>query len=92
VRQALFNKPAALQCFLDSIGFDQACAEYWLRDGLCAINNCIFLYLQQMIVNKLTNMAVAQGMKNAASCEEAMCELEFCTFFRCKSQEDEYQK
>jgi hypothetical protein len=77
VRLAFFNKPSALQCFVDSIGFDQACSKCWLTDGLCSMKHCTFLYIQQMIVNTMTNFAVGGGMKNAASCEEAMCELQF---------------
>jgi len=77
VKQAFFSKATALQCMMDNIGFDKACSECWLTDGLCSMNHCTFLYLQQMIVNKMTNFAVAQGMKNAATCEEAMCESVF---------------
>ena len=77
VKKAFFSEAAALQCMTDTIGFDQACSECWLTDGLCSLNHCTFLYLQQLIVNKMTNFAVAQGMKNAATCEEAICELVF---------------
>jgi hypothetical protein len=78
VKKSSFDGYAAgLQCFKDTIGFDPPCSKCWLTCGQCAAKNCLFLYLQQMIINKLTNFEVASGVKNAPTCEEAMCELDF---------------
>lgn len=78
VKKATFRgREAGLQCFIDTIGFDIPCSNCWLSCGYCARDNCMFLYQQQAIINRLTNFEVASGMKNAATCEEAMCELNF---------------
>jgi hypothetical protein len=78
VKKATFKGyEAGLQCFIDTIGFDIPCSNCWLTCGYCARDNCMFLYQQQAITNRLTNFEVASGMKNAATCEEAMCELNF---------------
>ena len=62
---------AALQCHIDTIGFDYACSECWTRDEVCTRNNCIFIYLQSLIINTVANFQVGPDKITSATCEEA---------------------
>jgi len=67
----------ALQCHIDTIGFDYECSKCWVNDEICARDNCVFIYLQSQIINTVGNFKVAPGTITSATCEEAMCELVF---------------
>ena len=68
---------SAVQCHMDTIGFDETCSICWVKDEICARNNCVFIYLQAVIINHVFKFAVSPNAITSATCEEAMCELEF---------------
>jgi len=68
---------AAVQCHMDTIGFDEKCSICWVKDEICARKNCVFIYLQAVIINHVFKFAVSPNAITSATCEEAMCELEF---------------
>jgi hypothetical protein len=64
---------AAVQCHLDTIGFDYNCTGCWITDEMCARDNCVFIFLQASLVNSVGNFAVGPGTITSATCDEAMC-------------------
>eukprot|EP00547_Thalassionema_nitzschioides_P010035 CAMPEP_0194224566 /NCGR_PEP_ID=MMETSP0156-20130528/37792_1 /TAXON_ID=33649 /ORGANISM="Thalassionema nitzschioides, Strain L26-B" /LENGTH=329 /DNA_ID=CAMNT_0038956195 /DNA_START=575 /DNA_END=1564 /DNA_ORIENTATION=+ len=58
------------------ISFTGTCAECWSRDVMCTKKHCAFIFLQSLLINKLTNYSVGENINTAASCEEAFCEVE----------------
>jgi len=65
------------ECNEESIGFTEQCATCWTEDQLCAKKNCVFIYLQSMIVNQVSNFNVGLGDITSATCDEALCGPEF---------------
>lgn len=64
---------AAIQCHLDTIGFDETCSKCWVEDEMCARNNCVFIYLQALMINNVGNFKVGPGTITSATCDESMC-------------------
>lgn len=64
---------AAVQCHLDTIGFDMNCTKCWITDEMCARDHCVFIYLQASLINSVGNFAVGPGTITSATCDEAMC-------------------
>jgi hypothetical protein len=62
---------------MDDIGFTYDCAWCWTVDELCAARNCVFIYLQSVLLNKVGNFQVGMEHITAASCDEALCGPEF---------------
>lgn len=58
------------------ISFTGTCAQCWSRDVMCTKKHCTFIFLQTVLINKLTNYSVGENINTAASCEEAFCEME----------------
>lgn len=71
------SKSAELQCMDDTVGFDDMCTQCWIEDFACTRKHCAFIGLQQMIIKTLSNFTVDPKTITAATCEEAMCEMEF---------------
>ncbi|CAJ1949271.1 unnamed protein product [Cylindrotheca closterium] len=61
----------------DMIGFSEECATCWTVDQLCAKKNCVFIFFQGVMINKLTNFQVGPNEITSATCDEAMCGPEF---------------
>lgn len=74
---------AALQCHVDTIGFDEKCATCWVNDEICARNHCVFIFLQAAVINQLGNFAVSLDEMTSAMCEEAWCEDKNAFFVPC---------
>jgi hypothetical protein len=55
------------------IGFTSDCASCWTADELCAKKNCVFLFLQGVILNNIGNFNVGMEHITGATCDEAMC-------------------
>lgn len=68
---------AAMQCQMNTIGFDRNCSECWVNDEVCARDNCAFVFLQSLLINNVGNFIVAPETITSATCEEAMCERVF---------------
>jgi len=49
---------AVLQCHMDTIGFDYACAECWTVNIMSTKAHCTFIYLQSLIINSFANFEV----------------------------------
>jgi len=77
VKGLFSGSSAALQCMDETVGFDEACSKCWIDDMQCATHYCSFIGIQSMIINTLSDLRVAPGTITSATCEEAMCELEF---------------
>jgi len=74
----LGGRSAVLECLnSDPIGFQGECAECWADDIFCARSHCAFIFLQSNLINTVSNFQVGAETITAATCEEAMCELEF---------------
>jgi hypothetical protein len=67
----------AIQCHLDTIGFDVPCSECWVAVEECAIQYCSFIQMQAWIIDNLGNFEVGPDVVTAAMCEEAICEVTF---------------
>jgi hypothetical protein len=65
------------ECNEVDIGFTEPCAECWTVDELCAKKHCVFIYLQSMIVNQVSNFNVEYDDITSATCDEALCGPEF---------------
>lgn len=61
----------------EPIGFTDNCAQCWTTDIFCARSHCAFIFLQSNLINTVSNFQVGEDTITAATCEEAMCELEF---------------
>ena len=79
VKRSLFGGgfSAAQDCNENLIGFTEDCATCWTVDQLCAKKHCLFIFLQGVLTNKLTNFEVGPGEITSATCDEAMCGPEF---------------
>lgn len=77
-KKSLFGgKDAVQRCNENSIGFSEQCAKCWTEDELCAKKNCVFIYLQSVMLNKMTNFEVGPNQITSATCDEAMCGVDF---------------
>jgi hypothetical protein len=77
-KKSLFGGEDAVQeCNRDDVGFTDDCARCWTVDVLCAKKNCIFIFFQGVMINKLTNFQVGPNEITSATCDEAMCGPEF---------------
>lgn len=77
-KKALFGGEDAVQeCNRDDIGFTEDCARCWTVDELCAKKNCVFIFFQGVMINKLTNFQVGPNEITSATCDEGMCGPEF---------------
>lgn len=65
------------KCNEESVGFSKECATCWTVDELCAKKNCVFIFFQGVMINKLTNFQVGPNEITSATCDEAMCGPEF---------------
>lgn len=61
----------------EPICFRGKCAECWTEDIFCARSHCAFIFLQSNMINTVTTFQVGEDTITSATCEEAMCELEF---------------
>lgn len=59
-----------------TIGFTGTCARCWARDVMCTKKHCTFIFLQTVLINKMTNYSVGENVNTGANCEEAFCEME----------------
>lgn len=64
-------------CNEELIGFSEECARCWTVDQLCAKKNCVFIYLQSLLVNEVSNFNVDPDDISTATCDEALCGPEF---------------
>lgn len=64
-------------CNEDEIGFSEECATCWTKDELCAKTSCVFIFLQSVILNQVSNFNVELGDITTATCDEALCGPEF---------------
>lgn len=71
------GREAVQECNENSIGFSEECATCWTVDQLCAKKNCVFIFFQGVMINKLTNFQVGPNEITSAMCDEAMCGPEF---------------
>jgi len=74
---------SALQCHVDTIGFDEKCSLCWVKDEICARDHCLFIFLQASVINQLGNFAVSLDEMTSAMCEEAWCEDRNANFVPC---------
>jgi hypothetical protein len=65
------------QCNEDLIGFTPDCAMCWTVDELCSKKNCVFIFLQGVMINNIGNFQVGLEHVTSASCDEAICGPEF---------------
>jgi hypothetical protein len=73
-KKSLFGGIDAVHaCNRDVIGFTDDCAMCWTVDELCAKKNCVFIFLQGVIINKLANFNVGPDEITSATCDEAIC-------------------
>jgi len=73
----LGGRQAVKECNENKIGFSEECATCWTIDQLCAKKNCVFIFFQVIMINKLTNFQVGPDEITTATCDEAMCGPEF---------------
>lgn len=64
-------------CNEELIGFSEECSRCWTVDQLCAKKNCVFIYLQSLLVNEVSNFNVDPDDISTATCDEALCGPEF---------------
>ena len=77
-KSLVFGRDAVHECLMEApIGFSDECATCWTKDIMCARSNCAFIFLQSNMINTVSNFQVGEDTITAATCEEAMCELEF---------------
>eukprot|EP00980_Cylindrotheca_fusiformis_P005465 scaffold1169_cov120-Cylindrotheca_fusiformis.AAC.15 len=77
-KKSLFGgEDAVFKCNNEDIGFTDDCAMCWTVDELCAKKNCVFIFLQGVMINKLTSFEVGPNEITSATCDEAMCGPEF---------------
>jgi hypothetical protein len=79
VKEKLFggSKEDVQRCNEELIGFTQDCSTCWTNDQLCAKKNCVFIYLQSLLVNQVGNFNVDPDDITASTCDEALCGPEF---------------
>jgi len=65
------------KCNEEEIGFTEECSSCWTVDQLCAKTQCVFIYLQALIVNQVSNFNVDPDDITTATCDEALCGPEF---------------
>lgn len=77
-KSLIYGRDAVHTCLQDDpIGFSDQCASCWTEDILCARRHCAFIFLQSNMINTVSNFQVGADIITAATCEEAMCELDF---------------
>lgn len=78
-KKSLIGGPDAVyKCLQEEpIGFKDKCAQCWVDDILCSRSHCAFIFLQSNMINTVSNFQVGEDTITSATCEEAMCELEF---------------
>lgn len=77
-KSLIYGRDAVQNCLKEEpIGFTDQCATCWTEDILCARSHCAFIFLQSNMINTVSNFQVSEDTITAATCEEAMCELEF---------------
>ncbi|KAL7554784.1 hypothetical protein ACHAWF_018323 [Thalassiosira exigua] len=77
-KSLLYGREAVHNCLKEEpIGFSEKCAQCWTEDIFCARSHCAFIFLQSNMINTVSNFQVGEDTITAATCEEAMCELEF---------------
>ncbi|KAG7373343.1 hypothetical protein IV203_034067 [Nitzschia inconspicua] len=79
VKKKLFGGTEQLvqECNEDLIGFSEDCSTCWTADQLCAKKNCLFIYLQSLLINEVSNFNVDQHDITTTTCDEALCGPEF---------------
>ena len=65
------------ECNEELIGFTEDCAWCWAEDELCAKTRCVFIFLQSLFINQVSNFNVNQDDVTTATCDEALCGPEF---------------
>ncbi len=65
------------ECNEELIGFSEECSTCWTVDQLCAKKNCVFIYLQSVLVNQVSNFNVGTNDITTTTCDEALCGPEF---------------
>jgi hypothetical protein len=74
----VYGENATHKCLQEEpIGFSENCAMCWTKDILCTRANCAFIFLQSNMINTFSNFQVGPETITSATCEEAMCELDF---------------
>jgi hypothetical protein len=74
----VYGRNATHKCLQEEpIGFSENCAMCWTKDILCTRANCAFIFLQSNMINTFSNFQVGPETITSATCEEAMCELDF---------------
>jgi hypothetical protein len=77
-KSMVYGRNAVHQCLQEEpIGFSENCAMCWTKDILCTRANCAFIFLQSHMINTFSNFQVGPETITSATCEEAMCELDF---------------
>ena len=77
-KKSLFGGVDKVQeCNEMDIGFSTECAVCWTVDELCARDNCVFIFFQQLFTNRFDSFAVGLNEITSATCDEAMCGREF---------------
>lgn len=77
-KQSLLGGRDSVQdCNEEQIGFSEACATCWTVDELCARDNCVFIFFQSVMTNRMNNFQVGPNEITSATCDEAMCGPEF---------------
>mmetsp|Transcript_49945 Transcript_49945/g.55769 ORF Transcript_49945/g.55769 Transcript_49945/m.55769 type:complete len:886 (+) Transcript_49945:3-2660(+) len=72
-KSILGSVDSVTECNEKTIGFTRECAKCWTEDGLCARNNCFWIFLQSMMINAITDFRVGFNDITSATCDEAMC-------------------
>jgi hypothetical protein len=68
---------AVQDCNEELIGFTEECSECWTVDQMCASTQCLFIYLQSLVVNQVSNFNVDPNDITTTTCDEALCGPEF---------------
>jgi hypothetical protein len=78
VKKGLLGSDQDMQdCNEEVIGFTEDCAWCWTVDQKCASSKCVFIYLQALIINQVSNFAVDPDDISTATCDEALCGPQF---------------
>jgi hypothetical protein len=63
----------AIQCHMNSIGFDEACSACYVEDAVCTRNRCAFISLQSELIDHMASLPSDPDGADAADCNDAMC-------------------
>jgi hypothetical protein len=67
----------AIQCHVNTIGFDEACSTCYVAEEICARNHCAFISLQSDLIDRMASLPSDPDGADATDCSDVMCAANF---------------